>query len=144
MSLDGAYDDNNIFAKILRGEAPCVKVFEDEVALAFMDIFPQAKGHVLVVPKGAKARNLLDFPPDKFGPYLERVQRVARAVVKALGADGVSVMQFNGEAGGQTVFHLHMHVIPRFDGVKLGRHGESKMADMDELKKQAADIAAAL
>ena len=144
MSLTGSYDDDNIFAKILRGDLPCVKVFEDEVALAFMDIFPQARGHVLVVPKQSKARNLLDFPPEKLGPYMQRVQRLAGAMAKALSADGLTIMQFNGAAGGQTVFHLHFHIIPRVEGARMAGHGEAKKAEMDELQALAAEIAAAL
>jgi histidine triad (HIT) family protein len=143
MSLDGAYDPQNIFAKMLRGEMACVKVFEDDVALAIMDIFPQSPGHTLVLPK-IPARNFIDMPADQVGPYLERVQRVARAVRAALSPDGLLVMQFNGTAAGQTVFHAHFHIVPRWEGVELARHGASGMADMDELKTQAANIAAAL
>lgn len=143
MSLDGTYDPQNIFAKMLRGEMGCVKVFEDDVALAIMDVFPQSPGHTLVMPK-APARNFLDLPADKVGPYLERVQRVALAVRKGLSPDGVLVTQFNGAAAGQSVFHLHFHVVPRWDGVDLQRHGVAGMADQDALKAQAAKIAAAL
>jgi histidine triad (HIT) family protein len=144
MSLNGPYDDLNIFAKILRGEMPCVKIWEDEVALAFMDIFPQSRGHALVIPKGVKARNLLDFPPDKLGPYLERVQRLAKAAAAALKPDGLTLMQFNGAAGGQSVFHLHFHVIPRWDGVPLAGHGHGRRADDEELEKLARAIATAM
>ncbi len=143
MSLDGAYDPQNIFAKMLRGEMSCLKVFEDDVALAIMDIFPQSPGHTLVLPK-IPARNFIDMPTDEVGPYLTRVQRVARAVRTALSPDGVLVTQFNGAAAGQTVFHAHFHIVPRWEGVDLARHGASGMADMDELKAQAAKIAAAL
>ncbi len=144
MSLYGPYDDHNVFAKILRGELPCVKVFEDDVALAFMDLFPQAPGHTLVVPKDVRARTLLDFPPEKLGPYFERVQHIARAVAHGLIADGVTIMQFNGAAGGQTVFHLHFHIIPRKDGVGLAGHGAATKADPSALEAIAAKIAAAL
>lgn len=144
MSLHGTYDDANLFAKILRGEIPCVKVFEDDVALAFMDIFPQARGHVLVVPKGVAARNFLELPPAKVGPYLERVQRLAIAVEKALKPDGLAVTQFNGAPAGQTIFHLHFHIIPRYKGVKLAGHGHANKADMAELQELAVQIAAAL
>jgi histidine triad (HIT) family protein len=144
MSLHGSYDDNNLFAKILRGEVPSVNVLDDDVALAFMDIFPQARGHTLVVPKGAKARNFLDFPPEKVGPYLERVQRVAIAVEKVLKPDGVAVTQFNGAPAGQTIFHLHFHIIPRYEGVRLAGHGHQSKADIAELEKLAKEIAAAL
>ncbi len=142
MSLDGAYDDQNIFAKILRGEAPCHKVMEDDVAIAFMDVFPQAIGHTLVVPKRA-ARNLLDLPEDALGPFMTRVQRVALAVRRALAPDGVTVMQFNGEAGGQTVFHLHFHVIPRMVGVGLAGHGVAGRGDDADLAALADKIGAA-
>ena len=141
MSLDGAYDDSNIFAKILRGEAPAVRVFEDDHVLAFMDVFPQAKGHVLVIPKRSTARNLMDEAPERLGTLMQGVQRVARAVHAALRPDGLMVSQFNGATAGQTVFHLHVHIIPRWDGVELGRHGAG-MADMEELKALAAQIAA--
>lgn len=144
MSLHGVYDDNNLFAKILRGEIPCVKVFEDGDALAFMDIFPQSRGHTLVVPKNVRARNLLELPRDRIGSLMERVQRVAQAVAKALGPDGVVVTQFNGAPAGQTIFHLHFHVIPRYEGVGLAGHGHSNRADQQELEAIAARIAAAL
>jgi len=143
MSLDGAYDDGNIFAKIVRGEMPCVKVWEDEQVLAFMDVFPQSRGHVLVISKTSKARNLLDAEAKTIGRLIGAVQKTARAVRAALNPDGVVVTQFNGAPAGQTVFHLHFHIIPRWDGVPLGRHGEG-MADMDELKALADEIAARL
>lgn len=144
MSLAGTYDDDNLFAKILRGEIPSVKVFEDDVALAFMDIFPQSRGHVLIVPKGVKARNFLDLPRDKVGPLLERVQRLAIAVEQTLKPDGVVVTQFNGAPAGQTIFHVHFHIIPRYEGVRLAGHGHQNKADLDELKQLASQIAAAL
>jgi len=143
MSLDGAYDDGNIFAKIVRGEMPAVKVYEDAEILAFMDVFPQAKGHVLVISKTSKARNLLDAKPKTLGRIIGGVQKVARAVKAALKPDGIVVTQFNGAPAGQTVFHLHVHIIPRWEGVPLGRHAEG-MADVEELKALAAQIAAAL
>ena len=142
MSLDGGYDRENIFAKILRGDMPATKVFEDETVLAFMDVFPQSRGHVLVVPK-AEARNLLDVEPEVLRELVVRVQRVARAVREALKPDGLTVMQFNGAAGGQTVYHLHFHVIPRWEGEPLGRHGGG-MADQTELAELAQQIAAAM
>jgi histidine triad (HIT) family protein len=142
MSLHGAYDDQNIFAKILRGEMPCVKVWEDTVALAFMDIFPQSRGHTLVLPKDVRARNFLDFPSEKIGPYLERVQRVAVAVEAALKPDGLTITQFNGAPAGQSVFHLHFHIIPRWEGAALGRHAGGARADPAELEALAAQIAA--
>ena len=123
MSLEGVYDDGNIFAKILRGEAPAARVFEDDHILAFMDVFPQAKGHTLVIPKHSQARNLLDEDPAVLGPVILGVQRIARAVRAALNPDGLTVSQFNGSTAGQTVFHLHFHVIPRHEGVPLMPHG---------------------
>jgi histidine triad (HIT) family protein len=144
MSLNGTYDDNNLFAKIQRGEVPAVKVYEDDAVLAFMDIFPQARGHVLVIPKSVKARNLLDLPESKIGQLMWHVQRITKAVVKALRPDGVTVTQFNGEDAGQTIFHLHFHIIPRYSGVRLAGHGHSNRADIPELEKIAKDIAAAL
>lgn len=144
MSLHGAYDDANIFAKILRGEAPCAKVFEDDVALAMMDLFPQSRGHTLVLPKAVRARNLLDLPRERVGPLMERVQRIAIAAEKALKPDGVAVMQFNGAPAGQSIFHLHFHVVPRWEGKAMVGHGQAKMADKDELAALAAQIAAAL
>jgi len=144
MSLTVAYDDGNVFAKILRGEMPCVKVYEDEIALAFMDIFPQSRGHLLVIPKGVKARNFLDLPTDMVGPYLARVQRLAQAAAKALSPDGVVVMQFNGAPAGQTVFHLHFHIIPRWEGETLKGHGAAPKGDIGELQTLAEAIAAAL
>lgn len=144
MSLTGAYDDDNIFAKILRGDMPCVKVFEDDIALAFMDIFPQSRGHTLVIPKGVRARNFLDLPAEAVGPYLARVQRVALGVTKALAPEGVVVLQFNGAPAGQTVFHLHFHIIPRWEGEAMKGHGAAPKADMAELQAMAAKIAAAI
>lgn len=144
MSLTGAYDPENVFAKILRGEIPNVTVFEDDRVLAFMDVFPQSEGHVLVISKTSQARNLLEVEPEALQDIMLVAQKIARAVPKALGCDGVSVMQFNGAAGGQTVFHLHVHVIPRWAGRSLKGHGEGGMADVETLKANAAKIAAAL
>jgi histidine triad (HIT) family protein len=142
MSLDGTYDDGNIFAKILRGEVPAARVFEDDHVLAFMDAFPQSRGHTLVVPKHSTARNFLEEEPQVLGPLILGVQRVARAVRAALNPDGIMVSQFNGAPAGQTIFHLHFHVIPRWEGVALGRHGQGGMADMEALKDLAALISA--
>ena len=137
-----AYDDANIFAKILRGEIPCAKVFEDERTLAFMDVMPQGDGHTLVIPK-ARARTLFDLAPDDLAALMPRVQRVAAAARAAFDADGLTLLQFNEPAGGQSVFHLHVHVIPRFEGVPLRPH-VGAMADGALLKAHAARIAAAL
>src|SRR5688572_27218496 len=141
MSLVGTYDAGNIFAKILRGEMPAARVFEDDDVLAFMDVFPQAKGHTLVIPKHSTARNFLEEEPQVIGPLMLGVQRVARAVRAALRPDGLVITQFNGATAGQTVYHLHFHIIPRWEGVALGRHGEG-MADAEELKALASEIAA--
>ncbi len=141
MSLEGTYDPDNIFAKILRAEMPAARVFEDDHVLSFMDVFPQAKGHTLVIPKHSTARNFLDEAPEVIGPLMLGAQRVAKAVRAALNPDGIVITQFNGAPAGQTVFHLHVHIIPRWEGVALGRHGQG-MADMEKLKVLAAQIAA--
>lgn len=144
MSLVGEYDGANIFAKILRGEMPCVKIFEDDDVLAFMDIFPQSQGHCLVIPKNVQSRNLTDFPTEKLGAYFAAVQKLTKAVIKALNPDGVVVTQYNGAPAGQTVFHLHFHVIPRYSNLPLQPHHGGKPADLEILREQAARIAAAL
>lgn len=136
------YDSTNIFAKILRGELPCHKVHEDENALVMMDIFPQSKGHTLIIPKAA-SRNLLDADPAALAAVMPLVQRVARAAKAATGADGIRLAQFNEAPAGQTVFHLHFHIIPIYEGVALGAHGGGK-ADDGELAALAKDIAAQL
>ncbi|MGP9821266.1 HIT family protein [Salinarimonas sp. NSM] len=133
-----AYDPSNVFAKILRGEMPAHRVWEDEATLAFMDIMPRGDGHVLVVPK-VPCRNLLDAPPEALAAVMTTAQKVARAAMTALGADGVTVQQFNESAGGQVVFHLHVHVIPRFAGVPLRPH-TGEMADNDTLAGLASRI----
>jgi histidine triad (HIT) family protein len=137
-----SYDDSNIFAKILRGEIPAHKVYEDESALVFMDVMPQAPGHTLVVPK-APCRNILDADPQVLAALAPLVQRVARAVKSAFEADGVTVVQFNEPASGQTVFHLHFHVIPRHDGVPLMPHGRD-MEKPDVLAAHAEKVRNAL
>ena len=144
MSLHGTYDDNNLFAKILRGEIPAVKVYEDDEVLAFMDIFPQTRGHLLVVPKNVKARNFLELPADRVAPLMERVHRLTIAAAKVLKPDGITVTQFNGEDAGQTIFHLHFHIIPRYAGQRLAGHSHGKQADIAELQQIAGEIAAAL
>ncbi len=137
-----SYDTNNIFAKILRGEIPCHKVYEDEHTLAFMDVMPQADGHTLVIPK-MPSRNLLDADPKALGALMASVQKVANAVRTAFGADGVLVQQFNEPAAGQTVFHLHFHVLPRRVEQPLRPHSGT-MADHGILAAHAAKIRAAL
>ena len=144
MTIHGEYDHNNIFAKILRGEMPCVKVYEDEVALSFMDVFPQSEGHTLVVPKSVTARNFLDLPAQNVGAYMERVHTIAKAVNQAFTPDGVIITQFNGALAGQTVFHLHFHVIPCYEGQRVGRHGKTGMADTEHLGQLANEISSHL
>jgi len=136
------YDDSNVFAKILRGELPAHKVYEDDKTLAFMDIMPRGKGHTLVIPK-TPARNVLDATPEQLAACMETVQKVARAVMKAFDAPGVTIQQFNETAGGQVVFHLHFHVIPRWEGVPLGPH-TGKMEDKEILAANAEKIRQAL
>ena len=144
MSLHGTYDDANLFAKILRGEIPAVKVTEDEHTLAFMDLFPQSRGHTLIVPKNVRARNFLELDADKVAPLMASVQRVTRAVDKALKPDGIVVTQFNGAPAGQTIFHLHFHIIPRYEGVALAGHSHGKRSEIAELEEIAKLIAANL
>ena len=136
------YDPSNIFAKILRGEAPCVKVYEDELALAFMDVMPRAEGHTLVIPKVA-ARNLFDIRPDDLARFMPAVRKVARAVMTGMNADGISVQQFNEAAGGQQVFHLHFHVLPRWSGISLRPPG-GPFQNAEALRPHAEKIIAAL
>jgi histidine triad (HIT) family protein len=114
-----SYDPNNIFAKILRGELPCYKVYEDDKVLAFLDIMPRSPGHTLVLPK-VPARNILDIGGEDLAHVMTTTQRVAKAAMKAFSADGITIQQFNEQAGGQVVFHLHFHVLPRSEGVSLG------------------------
>ena len=144
MSLNGAYDPANIFAKIVGGEIPSVKVWEDDQVLAFMDVFPQSEGHVLVISKTSQARNILEVEPEVLSALAAAVQRTAKAVVKALDPEGFSILQFNGDAGGQTVFHLHFHIIPRWADRAMKGHGHAPMAEPETLKALAARIAAAL
>ena len=136
------YDPNNIFAKILRGEIPCHKVYEDDATLAFMDVMPQVDGHVLVIPK-APSRNLLDADPAILGPLMAVVQKLAAATRLAFKAEGVLVKQYNEPAAGQTVYHLHIHVLPRKEGTEIRPH-TGKMADHGLLAKHAEMIRAAL
>jgi histidine triad (HIT) family protein len=112
------YDSNNIFAKILRGELPSYKVYEDDSALAFLDIMPRMPGHSLVLPKSA-ARNILDVSPDDLAHVMKVAQKVAKAAMQVFAADGITIQQFNEGAGGQVVFHLHVHIIPRKNGVAM-------------------------
>src|SRR5262245_23687095 len=137
-----AYDPNNIFAKILRGELPCHKVYEDDKAIAFLDIMPRAPGHTLVLPK-ALARNILDVSPDDLAHVIKVAQKIAKVSVQAFGADGVTIQQFNESAGGQVVFHLHVHIIPRKQGVALKPPAAVK-EEPGVLAEQAKTLAKAL
>jgi histidine triad (HIT) family protein len=137
-----AYDPNNIFAKILRGELPCYKIYEDDKALAFLDIMPRAPGHALVLPKAA-VRNILDVAPDDLAHVMRVAQKIAKVSVEVFHADGVTLNQYSESAGGQVVFHLHVHVIPRKDGIALKAPASVKEAP-EVHKEQAAKLAAAL
>jgi histidine triad (HIT) family protein len=137
-----AYDPDNVFAKILRGELPCHKLYEDDATFAFMDIMPRGDGHCLVIPK-KPSRNILDVDTESLSAVMATVQKLARAVKAAFAAEGVTVQQFNEQAGGQIVFHLHFHVIPRFEGVALKPHS-GQMEDQAVLAANAAKIRDAL
>jgi len=136
-----SYDDDNVFAKILRDEIPSMRVYEDSETLAMMDIMPRADGHVLVIPK-TPARNMLDASSEQMAVCLKTVQRISHAMIRAFEADGVTVQQFNEAAGGQEIFHLHYHVLPRFEGVRLRPPGN--MEDAEVLKANAEKLLAAL
>jgi histidine triad (HIT) family protein len=137
-----AYDSGNIFAKILRGEIPCVKVFEDDKTLAFMDVMPEADGHVLVVPK-EDAQDILDLSPDGMAAMMATVQKIAKAVDVGLAPDGIQLKQYSRAAAGQTIFHVHFHVVPRWDDAMAAPHGKV-MVDAKTLEPLAAKIRAAL
>ncbi|UAB90736.1 HIT family protein [Ruegeria sp. SCSIO 43209] len=136
-----AYDPENVFAKILRGEIPSNRVYEDDDTVALMDIMPRADGHLLVIPK-TSCRNMLDATPEQLAAVMATVQKMAHAVKEAFDADGVTVQQFNEAAGGQEVFHLHVHVLPRHEGVSIRPPG--KMGDFDLIAQHADKIRAAL
>lgn len=133
-----AYDPDNIFAKMIKGDIPCHKIYEDDDTLAFLDIMPRSEGHTLVIPK-AETENLFDAPPEVLAKTMEVVQKLAPAIRDAVGADGVLIQQFNGAAAGQTVFHLHFHIVPRIEGVDLKPHA-GEQADQDALAKTAETI----
>jgi histidine triad (HIT) family protein len=137
-----AYDSNNIFAKILRGDVPAVKIYEDDKTLAFMDVMPQADGHVLVIPKEA-AENIFDLSPAGAAALMTTTQRIAKAVKKGLDVPGIMLAQLNGPASGQSVFHAHFHVIPREQGIDFGLHARA-MEKPEKLKTIAEKIKAAL
>ncbi len=136
-----AYDPDNIFAKILRGEIPSIKVYEDDETLSFMDIMPRADGHILVIPK-TPCRNILDASPAQLAACMSSTQKLSHAVMRAFDAPGVTLQQFNETAGGQEVFHLHFHILPRRDGVSLRPPGT--MEDMDVLNANAEKIRSAI
>lgn len=136
-----SYDSENIFAKILRGEIPCEKLYEDDDTFVFMDIMPRADGHCLVIPKGP-ARNMLDATPEQLTAVIATTQKMSHAVMKAFDAGGVTIQQFNEPAGGQEVYHLHFHVLPRHEGVAVRAPGQ--MEDREVLAANAEKIRAAL
>ena len=138
-----AYDPQNIFARILRGEVPSVKVYEDETILVMMDVFPQSRGHTLVIPK-AVSRNLLDADPGDVALIAAYLPKLARAVKDATEADGIRLVQYNEAPAGQSVFHLHFHLIPVYAGIEVGRHAGGKPADQSELHVLAEAISARL
>lgn len=137
-----AYDPNNIFAKILRGELPCHKVYEDEHTLAFLDIMPRSPGHTLVIPK-TPARNILDIDPESFAHVIRTAKKIAIAGKQAFDADGITLQQFSEQAGGQVVFHLHVHIMPRIEGVAL-LPPASRKEDVKVLEDHATRLIAAL
>lgn len=145
MSLSGEYDPSNVFALILAGQIPAARLYEDGETLAFLDAFPQTRGHALVIHKTSRARTLLEIEPEALAAVMRTVQRVARALIAALAPDGLQIVQYNGTAAGQTVFHLHVHLIPRWDGGATGLpDGQRGMADAARLAALADEIRAAL
>ena len=139
MSLHGQYDAQNIFAKIIRGEAPCYKLYEDDDVLAFLDLFPQSYGHCLVIPKNAEARNILEIDDANLAKLMAAVRKLTQAVVDELQPAGVQVAQFNGAPAGQTVFHIHVHIVPRYEGEQLGIHA-ARQGDAEQLKELQARL----
>ena len=144
MSLETQYDPDNIFAKITRGEMPSVKILETDNILAFMDVFPQSKGHCLVIHKNSQAVNFLDVDQEALSDLMTATQKVARAVNDGLKPDGIRILQFSGARAGQTVFHLHFHVLPVYEGVVVAAHASGKPADAESLEPIAAQIRSAL
>ncbi len=144
MTLHATYDADNIFAKIIRGEMPSVKLYETDAVLAFMDVFPQSEGHCLAIHKTATAINLFDVDGESLAALIAAVQKVGAAVRDGLKPDGVRIAQFNGAPAGQTVYHLHFHIIPVYDGRALGGHAGGSPADAALLEKTAEKIRSAL
>ena len=143
MSLHGTYDSENIFAKILRGEMPAAMITEDDDAIAIMDAFPQTRGHCLVIPK-APSRNLLEADPKDLPAVIDLVQKIAQAVNAAFDPDGIIISQFNGAPAGQTVFHTHVHILPRYNMADMAEHASGQMANMADLEALADQIRAKL
>ena len=144
MSLNERYDTDNIFAKIIRGEMPCVKIWDSDEVLAFMDVFPQSRGHCLVIHKHAQATNLMDIDTDALSELINCVQKIAAGVHKGLAPDGIRIIQFNGAPAGQTVFHLHFHIIPVYEDEAMSAHGSGGPVAADILEPLAEKIRAAL
>ncbi|GBH29483.1 HIT family protein [Sphingobium xenophagum] len=146
MSLDGTYDEGNVFALILAGKIPSVPLYEDAHTFCFLDIQPQSKGHALVISKWSKARNILEIEEDALAQVMATTSKVATAIRAALNPDGLHIAQFNGSAAGQTVFHLHVHIVPRWAGQATGfvAHGQGQFADADALQALAQEIRAHL
>jgi histidine triad (HIT) family protein len=141
VSLTTTYDAQNIFAQIIRGEAPCYKLYEDDDVLAFLDLFPQSFGHTLVIPKRSAACNILDVDSEALCQVMRVVQQLTRAIVAELAPDGVQIAQFNGAPAGQTVFHIHMHIVPRYAGQGMAVHAAQK-AEPAELERLQARLRA--
>jgi len=139
MSLHGHYDPDNVFAKILRGELPCHRIYEDDDVLAFLDVFPQSRGHTLIVPKRSRARNLLELEDSKIAPLFTRAKMLMALLVAELDPVGVQLLQFNGGDGGQSVFHVHVHLVPRWAGQPLGLHAQVP-GDPEELAALAVRL----
>ena len=144
MSLDGQYDDANVFALILSGKIPAMILYEDDNTLSFLDIMPQTRGHALVISKWSKARNLLEIEDEALAQVMATVKKVATAIRSALAPDGIQIAQFNGAPAGQTIFHLHVHILPRWEGDPKGfaGHGAGEQADMADLRALADEIRA--
>lgn len=143
MSLTISYDPQNIFAQIIRGDAPCYRLYEDDDVLAFLDLFPQSFGHALVIPKRSAACNILDVDSEALSKVMAVVQKLTRVIVDELQPDGVQIAQFNGAPAGQTVFHIHVHIVPRYAGEGLGVHAAGK-AEPAELEKLQARLVEAI
>jgi histidine triad (HIT) family protein len=144
MSLDGTYDEGNVFALILAGKIPCVRLYEDAETLSFLDIMPQTRGHALVISKWSKARTLLEMEDEALAQVMATTKKVATAIRKALNPDGIQIAQYNGAPAGQTIFHLHMHILPRWSGDPAGfvPHGQAGQADAATLNALADEIRA--